>query len=254
MKNSLYCLYLKRALDFCASLIGLVILSPLLLMVMLSVWAEDGRSPFYIAPRVGKNGRIFKMLKLRSMRVDADKAGVSSTKSDDDRITRTGRVIRKFKLDEFMQLYNVLKGDMSLVGPRPQVEWAVKLYTNDEKKMLTVRPGITDLASIVFADEGEILNGSKDPDADYDRLIRPWKSKLALLSIENQSFSLDLKITLLTVAAISSRTKTLRSVSSQVAELTSEKAVIQVASREGDLRLAFASLGNQKCIRNTLHP
>ena len=209
MKNSLYCLYLKRALDFCASLIGLVILSPLLLMVMLSVWAEDGRSPFYIAPRVGKNGRIFKMLKLRSMRVDADKAGVSSTKSDDDRITRTGRVIRKFKLDEFMQLYNVLKGDMSLVGPRPQVEWAVKLYTNDEKKMLTVRPGITDLASIVFADEGEILSASKSPDQDYLSMIQPWKSRLAIFSIENISLIFDLRIIWLTLLTLFDRRRCL---------------------------------------------
>jgi len=178
-------------------------------MVMLSVWAEDGRSPFYIAPRVGKNGRIFKMLKLRSMRVDADKAGVSSTKSDDDRITRTGRVIRKFKLDEFMQLYNVLKGDMSLVGPRPQVEWAVKLYTNDEKKMLTVRPGITDLASIVFADEGEILSASKSPDQDYLSMIQPWKSRLAIFSIENISLIFDLRIIWLTLLTLFDRRRCL---------------------------------------------
>ena len=124
------------------------------------------------------------MVKFRTMIPDAVEAGVSSTAAGDPRITRVGRILRRAKLDELPQLWNVLTGEMSLVGPRPQVEPEAALYTAEERRMLEVRPGITDLASIVFADEGEILAGAADPDLLYNQIIRPWKSRLALLYLE----------------------------------------------------------------------
>ena len=148
---------MKRLLDIIASFCGLVIFSPILIIFMFLVWKGDKKTPFYMAPRVGKDGTTFKMVKLRSMTVDADKSGVNSTGNNDMRITPIGHKIRSYKLDELTQLWNVLIGDMSLVGPRPNVISDTDLYTNIEKVLLVVRPGITDFASIVFSDEGEIL-------------------------------------------------------------------------------------------------
>ena len=145
------------------------------------------------------------MIKLRSMVVSKDKTQANSTSANDQRITSIGHFIRRFKLDEIMQMWNVFKGDMSFVGPRPQVEVDASLYTEAEYKMLTIRPGITDIASIVFSDEGDILAGSASPDLKYNQIIRPWKSRLALLYVEHQSFSLDLRLVWLTILAIISR-------------------------------------------------
>ena len=153
---------IKRLVDILASFFGLLVVSPILLPVMFLVWKEDRKSPFYIAPRSGRNGTTFKMVKLRSMIVGADKSGVDSTSDNDMRITPIGYKIRRYKLDELIQLWNVLKGDMSLVGPRPNVKPETDLYTNIEKGLLSVRPGITDFSSIVFSDEGDILEGKID--------------------------------------------------------------------------------------------
>ena len=119
---------------------------------------------------------------------------MNSTAAADPRITPIGKVLRSCKLDELPQLINVLKGDVSLVGPRPQVQADAEMYTAVERRLFTARPGITDLASIVFADEGEILRGSRDPDLEYHRVIRPWKSRLALIYLERQSMMLDVRI------------------------------------------------------------
>ena len=181
---------MKRLFDILISLLGLIILSPVLLVFMYLVYHQDRHSPFYVAPRVGKDGLMFKMLKLRSMSINADKSGVDSTSVDDVRITPVGHKIRRYKLDEFTQLWNVLIGDMSLVGPRPNVVSDTDLYTDIEKGLLVVRPGITDFSSIVFSDEGEILEGREDPDLSYNQLIRPWKSRLGLIYIKNQSLLL----------------------------------------------------------------
>ena len=189
---------IKRLFDVLLSFFGLVIISPVLLIVMFLVWKQDNKSPFYIALRSGKQKKEFKIVKLRSMVIDADKNGVDSTSSSDIRITPIGYVIRKYKLDELTQLWNVLIGDMSLVGPRPNTRSETELYTYLEKKLLSVRPGITDLSSIVFSDEGEILKDKKNPDLSYNQLIRPWKSRLGLIYIENQSLFLDLKIIIYT--------------------------------------------------------
>src|SRR3972149_7855027 len=150
------------------------------------------------------------MIKLRTMVVNADKTGVDSTSAKDPRITAVGRFIRKYKLDELMQLWNVLNGSMSLVGPRPNIKRETDLYTSEEKRLLTVKPGITDFASIVFADENEILKNSQDPDLDYNQLIRPWKSRLGLVYVDKQSFLLDIELIILTILSFFSRQSSLR--------------------------------------------
>ena len=159
---------LKRFIDFFSSILGLLAFSPILLPTLYLVWKEDNHSPFYVAPRVGKFGRVFKMIKLRSMIVNADKTGVDSTSANDKRITNVGRFIRKYKLDEITQLWNVFCGDMSLVGPRPNVKNETELYTSIEKLLLEVKPGITDFSSIIFSDESDILKNQTDPDLAYN--------------------------------------------------------------------------------------
>jgi lipopolysaccharide/colanic/teichoic acid biosynthesis glycosyltransferase len=151
---------------------------------------------------VGVKGKPFRMFKFRTMVPEAERIGPSSTTADDARITKIGRVLRKYKLDELPQLINVLLGDMSLVGPRPQVQWAVDLYTHEERKILNVRPGITDYASIVFANEGEILSGSTDPDREYLEKIHPQKTQLALQYVTDRSVLTDLGIIAKTAKAI----------------------------------------------------
>jgi len=226
---------IKRLVDILASLFGLLITSPILLPVMFLVWKEDKKSPFYIAPRSGRNGTIFKMVKLRSMVVDADKTGVDSTSGNDMRITPIGHKIRRYKLDELVQLWNVLIGDMSLVGPRPNVKTETDLYTDVEKKLLLVRPGITDFSSIVFSDEGEILEGRDDPDLAYNQLIRPWKSRLGLIYIKNQSFLLDLQLVLYTVVAIISKQKALIWVVEKLKKLNVDAETIKISKRKVSL-------------------
>jgi len=226
---------IKRLVDILASFFGLLITSPILLPVMFLVWKEDKKSPFYIAPRSGRNGTTFKMVKLRSMVVDADKSGVDSTSGNDMRITPIGHKIRRYKLDELIQLWNVLIGDMSLVGPRPNVKSETDLYTDVEKELLLVRPGITDFSSIVFSDEGEILEGKDNPDLAYNQLIRPWKSRLGLAYIENQSFLLDLQLIFYTIVAIISKPKALIWVAKKLNNLDVDVDTVRVSKREVNL-------------------
>jgi len=226
---------IKRLVDILASFFGLLVAAPILLPVVFLVWKEDKESPFYIAPRSGKNGATFKMVKLRSMVVDADKSGVDSTSGNDMRITPIGHKIRRYKLDELIQLWNVLIGDMSLVGPRPNVKSETDLYTSVEKKLLLVRPGITDFSSIVFSDEGEILEGKDNPDLAYNQLIRPWKSRLGLAYIENQSFLLDLQLIFYTIVAIISKPTALIWVVKKLNNLNVDADVVRISKREVDL-------------------
>jgi lipopolysaccharide/colanic/teichoic acid biosynthesis glycosyltransferase len=226
---------LKRTFDVLVSLFGLLLGSPVLVPVTILVFLQDFHSPFYVAPRVGKDGKLFKMVKLRSMVVGADRSKVDSTSSNDPRITRVGRFVRAYKLDELTQLWNVLKGDMSLVGPRPNVERETNLYTQVERDLLSVRPGITDIASIVFADENDILADSKDPDMDYNQLIRPWKSRLGLLYVHHRTFTLDLRLIYLTGLAIASRQKALDGVQKVLDDLHADEQIKQVARREQKL-------------------
>jgi len=226
---------MKRIFDFILALIGLIISSPILLPVIFLVWIQDWHSPFYIAPRVGMGEKPFKMLKLRSMIVNADKSGVDSTSSNDKRITGVGKFIRKYKLDELSQLWNVLIGDMSLVGPRPNVKRETDLYTIEEKKLLTVRPGITDFSSIVFSDEGDILKDQSDPDIAYNQLIRPGKSMLGIFYIEKRTFLIDIELIYLTAIAIISKEKALNSLVLILKKLGANELMITIASRKQNL-------------------
>jgi lipopolysaccharide/colanic/teichoic acid biosynthesis glycosyltransferase len=226
---------MKRLFDIVLSFLGLLITSPLTLTFMFLIWMQDRHSPFYIAPRVGRNCKMFNMVKLRSMVINADKSGVDSTSAGDKRITWVGRFIRKYKIDELSQLWNVFCGYMSLVGPRPNVERDVSLYTEEEKHLLDVRPGITDLSSIVFSDEGDILADSEDPDLKYNQVIRPWKSRLGLLYIENRSFLLDIKILILTAFAIVSKPVALRGINKILKKLNADPQLIEAALREKPL-------------------
>lgn len=193
---------MKRLFDFFFSAAGLAILSPV--FAAITIWIKlDSQGPvFYRGVRVGRHGREFRMFKFRSMVENAAAVGGTSTPQDDPRITSSGRLLRKYKLDELPQLINVFRGEMSLVGPRPQVPWAVQLYTAEEKQVLEVRPGVTDYASLRFRNEGEILKGSSDPDKDYMEKIHPEKMRLSLEYVKNQSLGLDCKILLKTIAAI----------------------------------------------------
>jgi lipopolysaccharide/colanic/teichoic acid biosynthesis glycosyltransferase/GNAT superfamily N-acetyltransferase len=193
---------LKRALDVTVAATVLTVTSPLALTAAWRIKREDGGPILYRGTRIGRYGEPFAMLKFRSMVIDAARLGGPSTADDDPRLTRTGRFLRRWKLDELPQMINVLTGDMSLVGPRPQVPSDVRRYTSDEMRLLDVRPGVTDWASIVFHDEGTILAGHDDVDQAYDDLIRPGKIALGLAYVEHRSFGTDLRILVLTALAL----------------------------------------------------
>lgn len=221
----------KRVFDIVVSFCGLLVLSPFLLIFMLLIWLQDYCSPFYIAPRARARGRTFNMVKLRSMVKNADKLGGVSTAANDRRITWVGKLIRKTKFDEVPQLWNVLRGEMSLVGPRPQVMRDVALYTEEEGHLFDVRPGITDFASIVFADEGEILKGSENPDLKYNQVIRPWKSRLGLFYVRNNSLPTDVQLILLTIVSGVSRPRALVGVQSLLERLGADETLVSIAGR-----------------------
>ena len=226
---------MKRFLDLVVSFLGLLVTLPCLIVVCTMIWLQDWHSPFYIPNRVGRGGRPYRMFKLRSMVVRADKNKVDSTANNDPRITAVGRFIRRFKLDEIPQLWNVLKGDMSLVGPRPNVDRETNLYTAEERRLLSVRPGITDISSIVFADEGSILEGQPDPDLAYNRLIRPWKSRLGLLYVDHSGAALDVRLISFTLLTLVSRDAALGRTSELVRDLGGSEEIVRVARRREPL-------------------
>ena len=191
-----------RFFDFILSLVGLVVLA--LIFIVLAIWIKiDSKGPvFYKQVRVGQNGIDFGLFKFRSMVVDADKKGLITVGGRDPRITRSGYFIRKYKLDELPQLINVLLGDMSLVGPRPEVRKYVELYTDEQQKVLSVKPGITDYASIEYMDENEILGKSNDPEKTYIEEIMPEKIKYNMKYIQNKNVSEYFKIIFLTLLKI----------------------------------------------------
>jgi lipopolysaccharide/colanic/teichoic acid biosynthesis glycosyltransferase len=195
---------LKRTLDLVVGFVGIIFLSPLVLAIALAIKVESPGPVFYRGVRVGRFGKPFRIFKFRSMVVDEEKVGAASTHEHDPRVTRAGRWIRRFKLDELPQLFNVLLGDMSLVGPRPEVEKFVDLYTEAERPILSARPGITDWASIRFHNEGEIIAASGIADADqaYAQLIRPEKLRLQLKYVAEQGFFTDLRILTATLATL----------------------------------------------------
>jgi lipopolysaccharide/colanic/teichoic acid biosynthesis glycosyltransferase len=194
----------KRFVDVVLSAVGLLLLSPFFLLLAPVIKLDSHGPVFYRGVRVGRHGRPFKIYKFRSMVYNAERKGAASTSTTDLRVTRSGNFIRKFKFDEFSQLINVFLGDMSLVGPRPEVQKFVDRYTPEEKVILTVRPGITDWSSIKFHNEGEIIEASGIPDADeaYEKLIRPEKLRLQLKYVKERNLWVDVKIVVSTVLTL----------------------------------------------------
>lgn len=196
----------KRIFDVLFSLLGLIVLSPAMLIIAILIKLDKTKGPvFYRAERIGLNGKIFRMFKFRTMVVNADRIGGPSTADDDPRITRAGMFLRKYKLDEIPQLINVLKGEMSFVGPRPEVPVYANLFTGEEKQILAVRPGITDWASLWNSDEGALLSGSDDPEKIYLEKIRPEKIRLELKYVKEHNLWIDMKIIVETIFRVCKR-------------------------------------------------
>ncbi|MED9962727.1 MAG: sugar transferase [Bacteroidales bacterium] len=190
---------MKRLFDITASFFGIIILSPLLIFIGLWVGLSSKGGVFYKQIRVGKNNKDFKLYKFRSMRVNSDKQGLLTVGSKDSRITKAGYFIRKYKIDELPQLFNVLKGDMSFVGPRPEVRRYVDLYSKEQMKVLKVAPGITDPASIKYRNENDILSSQSNPEEYYIQHIMPDKLKINIDYINTQTFIKDIKIIFQTI-------------------------------------------------------
>jgi len=193
---------LKRVFDILSSVTAITFLSPLFLIIGLLIVFNSKGGFFYKQLRIGKNGKSFYLLKFRSMQTGADNHGLLTIGERDARITRVGYFIRKYKIDEFPQLINVIAGDMSLVGPRPEVPIYVNLYTEEQKQVLTVRPGITDYASIQYRNENEILGKAKNPEQIYIKEIMPAKLALSLKYIQDQSLLTDIKILVKTIFSL----------------------------------------------------
>jgi lipopolysaccharide/colanic/teichoic acid biosynthesis glycosyltransferase len=193
---------LKRITDIILSGFAIVLLSPVLLVISLLVFLSSRGPVFFLQSRIGKNGKEFRLIKFRTMRPKAETTGLLTIGSRDPRVTRVGFHLRKYKLDELPQLFNVLAGSMSLVGPRPEVPKYVSMYTAEQRKVLSVRPGITDYASIRYFQESDLLARSSDPEKTYVQEIMPAKLALNIKYIEEAGFITDLKILFSTVARI----------------------------------------------------
>ena len=190
---------IKRIFDFVCSSLGIIVLSPILILIAIMIKTDSNGPVFFKQIRVGEKNREFEILKFRTMVVDAEKLGRQITVGNDSRITKIGAFIRKYKLDELPQLINVLKGDMSLVGPRPEVPRYVKLYNEEQRKVLEVKPGITDLASIRYRDENELLGAAENPDEFYINIIMPDKLALNLEYINRNNIFFDIYIIIKTI-------------------------------------------------------
>jgi lipopolysaccharide/colanic/teichoic acid biosynthesis glycosyltransferase len=221
----------KRSFDFLIASLALTFLAPLLAAIAAAIWFDDRHFPFSFGLRVGCGGDDFRSVKFRTMIPGA-------------RITRLGTSLRRTRLDELPLLWNVFTGDMSLVGPQGQVRADASLYTIEEARLLDTRPGMTDLASVVFADEGEILSGSSDPGLVYNQIVRPWKSRLALLYLDHRSFSRDLQILWITALALFSRARALRAVAMLLDAMGASEKLKTMAARRVPLE-AFPPPGAQ---------
>lgn len=195
--------FIKRGFDIIFSLLGLLFLIPLFFLIAVLIKLDSSGSVFFRQERVGRDSKIFKIYKFRTMVDNAEKIGVNfTTPNTDSRITKIGAILRKYNIDELPQLINVLKGEMSLVGPRPEVLEMVKLYSEQQKKVLSVRPGMTDLASLEFRKEGEIMSKSENLYEDYVKKIMPEKLKLNLKYMQEQSLWFDFRIIIRTIYKI----------------------------------------------------
>jgi len=226
----------RHVLDYLISIPVVLLVIPVGLVALVTVFLEDRHNPVYTPKRVGRHGNSFNMFKIRTMIPNADCLNVDSTSVNDPHVTRVGGVIRAIKLDEILQFINVLAGSMCIVGPRPNVDREVALYTQKEQGLLTIRPGITDLSSIVFSDLGEILKNSRDPNLDYNQLVRPWKARLAMVYVDHGSIGMYLKIVWLTVVNIIDRKSALRGVVKVLERVNASEELISIAARKKQLK------------------
>jgi len=194
---------LKRLFDIIFSFLGLILISPFLLIVAILIKLSSPGPVFYRGERMSKGGKPFRIFKFRTMVVGAERLGGPSTAGDDPRLTKIGNFLKKYQLDELSQLINVLRGEMSFVGPRPEVKMYIDMMTNEERSViLSIKPGMTDLASLYNFHEGEVLRGSSDPERTYMEKIRPEKIKLQMEYVKERSFFGDIKIIFQTIAKI----------------------------------------------------
>ena len=191
-----------RLFDILFSVLGLILLSPIFIVLYIIIRTGSKGGAFYVQERIGKDGRPFMLYKFRTMHVGSDSEGLLTIGKDDNRITRVGYFLRKTKIDELPQLLNVLKGDMSLVGPRPEVRKYVDLYTEEQRKVLSVRPGITDYASIEYVNENELLSKASDPDRVYIEEVMPDKIKLNMKYLEHYTMQEYFRIIFLTLKSL----------------------------------------------------
>lgn len=193
---------LKRAFDFVFSCIGLLLLTPILILIALLIKLDSKGPVLFIQNRVGKNNIDFNIYKFRTMRIASQTKGLLTLGNNDERITRIGYFLRRYKIDEFPQFINILKGDMSFVGPRPELRYYVNFYSEDDMKIFKVRPGITGLASIKYRNEVELLKAAENPEEYFIKTIIPDKLRFNKMYIEKQNLFLDLKLILLTVVKV----------------------------------------------------
>jgi lipopolysaccharide/colanic/teichoic acid biosynthesis glycosyltransferase len=226
----------KRLFDIALALVLLPPILVLLLPLSCLIWLFDRKSPLYAGPRVGKDMRPFRQLKLRTMTPNADKAGVDATPAGDPRITPLGHRLRRTKLDELPQVLNVLVGEMSFVGPRPNCSRECLMYSDVERRILSVPPGITDISSIVFSDEQEILRNEPDPDLGYHQLVRPWKSRYCLFYIEHRTLWFDMQLLGLTALVLVSRPLALSLLACRLRALGATEDLVSMTRREQPFR------------------
>jgi len=193
---------IKRTFDILFSFIGFIILSPVFLLIAVFIKVDNNGPVFYKQIRVGKNNKDFLLYKFRTMNVGSDKKGLLTVGNKDSRITKTGYLLRKYKLDELPQLINVFKGEMSFVGPRPEVRKYVALYDEEQKKVLKSKPGITDVASIEYRNENELLEKKSNPEEFYLKEVMPDKLRMNIMYINDRSFFKDIKVILKTFKSI----------------------------------------------------
>ncbi len=193
---------IKRTFDFLMSMIGILLLSPIFIIISIAIVMDSKGGVFYKQERIGRGRKPFKLLKFRSMKTGSDKKGLLTVGSNDSRVTKIGLFIRKYKLDELPQLINILLGDMSFVGPRPEVKKYVDLYTKEQLKVLEVRPGLTDYASLAYFDENELLSKSANPEDTYIHVVMPAKLRLNFKYLEKKGFITDIGLILKTIKRI----------------------------------------------------
>ena len=222
---------LRRAFDILVSAVCLCLSLPVILVALIGVWLQDRRNPIYASWRMGQHEKPFRFYKIRTMVVDASKAGRHTTSSDDPNVTALGRFLRRFKVDELLQFWTIIQGHMSLAGPRPNTPQVTQVYTAEERGVFKVKPGLTDFSSIVFSDLDALMAGAADVNTAYDQTIRPWKSRLGLVYVANASLWLDIQLLALTALNFVNRPAALNGVVSILTRLNASAELVEVAAR-----------------------